>query len=160
MKVYHLLATFALAVSAGSCVDPADPVRTETETQAASSSDCLGIYWANAPAPAYTQWNNTLPGNVSSDQIWLFVPMDGQLTTYGLYQINPGQKVVSWASLVPAASRPYAMYLATQRPGTQVSIRIPPPPPWPPGDQWTVADKAINFGFRAAYAAINTPPFP
>ena len=146
----------AAALAASACTE-AGPV-TDTAAEAATVGDCLPRYWASQPAPAYSQWSNTLPAaDQGADQIWLFVPTNGQLSTYGLYQINRGQKTVTWAALVPASSRAYALYLTGGRPGTQISIRNPPPPPWPPGDQWTLADRLINIGFRAADAAMHAP---
>jgi hypothetical protein len=150
MRAHYRFA--ALAVTVAGCIDPANPVPTEIETQAVTS--CLPTFQASAPVPAPTTWAGKLPTlDQGVDQIWLFIPTSGQLTTYNLYQINRETKTVMWWSPISAQDRPTAMYLTGGRSGNQISIRYPPPPPWPAGDEVAHADYALNIGFHALDAA-------
>jgi hypothetical protein len=146
MKDHHLLATFAFVLGAGACVEPADPVTTEPAE--ALGQFCQPTYSAQAPVPPPKLWNNTLPADVGTDQVWLILPLDAQLSKYAFYQVDKFNKKVAWRTELTEAQRPYATYLAALRPGTNASVRNPPPPPWPPADDWVHADAVVNEAYH------------
>lgn len=146
MKHHHLLATFALTLAVGACVEPADPVTTEAAE--ATTLFCMPNEFASAPLPPPKTWQNALPPDQGNDQVWITVPTDATMQKYRMYQVNKQNKTVTWWTELTDQQRPYATYLSAQRPGSYVSIRNPPPPPWPPGDDWTTAHRLVNEAFH------------
>lgn len=147
MKHHHLLASLALTLAAGACVEPADPVGTDPADFTLQIT-CQPVYTAAAPLPPFKAWQNALPADQGADQVWVTVAIDPTMSKYRMYQVNRQTLKVTWWTEFSNQERPYATYLAALRPGTQASIRNPPPPPWPPGDDWVTATAVVNLAMH------------
>ncbi|MBK9032788.1 MAG: hypothetical protein IPL61_16215 [Myxococcales bacterium] len=144
-----------IGLALSSCVDPA--TETGTATQEVKTY-CLTATNAIGPVPTYQQWNYALPPDTSSNQVFVVVPFaNGQ--SFGLYQVTPDKNRVDYASTLTSSQVPYAMYLASIRPGTAIRIRGPVQPPWPPTDQGIAASQ-LNAMAHNAIATATLPAAP
>lgn len=152
----HRTFLVAATLSLAACADLEPDVAT---TEQSIITYSLTTAKPAASAPPLSQWNGSLPGDVSANQVWLFTPLD-QGNVY-LLQVDPVGRKVTYRTVLTANLVPGAIMAAAQRPGTQVSIRNPPPPPPDPWDPSpAAADLTARFGVNLGRHADYLPLVP
>lgn len=149
------LAKLALVLGVlASCVDDAPP--TDVTVQEAAQGDCMGNFGTTAPLPAYTAWSGALPSQISTQEIFVTMPLDGNNWWWALYQVDLVKRKVSRAIYFNQQQKP-AVFAAIGG-GTRPAggVRVPPPVgPGPIGDDWRQANYIVNTAARFYYAPDN-----
>ena len=136
------IASVLLLLASAACVETDPEMGSAAEPL---TSYCVEPVAAVAPAPQSSPFFFILPADMP-EQNWVLVqnPVQNNAPpSYMLLQVSAKTRTVGWRSTVPAAYKPFALALVATRTGVQVSIRNPPPPPFPPGDDWDLAHFAV-----------------
>lgn len=150
MRTNHFAVTLSLTLAAVGCVE------SDTDLSTVTQAVCTGTNWATAPMPTASPWTGQLPGDVqgaAAQQVWLVAPNNNTQilppNTFTLYQVDTVGKKVVWRATLTPAQRTAVAGQAAARNGALVFGRQPPPPPFPPIDQWKWADAIVDDGITA-----------